>query len=190
MKRTFLRTVRVLPRPLEASRGLLVAGHVVLPCALGKGGVTRVKREGDGATPLGRFALGVLYLRPDKGARPRSGLPARRTRPDDGWCDAPGDRRYNRPVRLPYPASHERMWREDDVYDRVLDIRYNREPIRPGRGSAIFMHLARPGFAPTAGCVALRRADLNRLLPRLGPKTLLVIGSDPRRSSPPRKQKR
>ncbi|KZE34675.1 L,D-transpeptidase family protein [Chelatococcus daeguensis] len=190
MKRTFLRTVRVLPRPLAASRGLVVAGHVVLPCALGKGGVARLKREGDGATPLGRFALGALYLRTDKGARPRSGLPARRTRPDDGWCDAPGDRRYNRPVRLPYPASHERMWREDDVYDRVLDIRYNRGPIRPGRGSAIFMHLARPGFAPTAGCVALRRADLDRLLPRLGPRTLLVIGNDPRRSCPTRKQKR
>ncbi|GGG32098.1 hypothetical protein GCM10008026_10800 [Chelatococcus composti] len=161
----------------------------MLPCALGKGGVTRAKCEGDGATPLGRFALGALYLRPDRGRRPRCGLPTRWMRPDDGWCDAPGDRLYNRPVRLPYPASHERMWRDDDVYDRVIDIRYNRGPIRPGRGSAIFMHLARPGFAPTAGCVALRRADLDRLLPRLGPGTLLVIGTDPRRFPLSRKQK-
>ncbi|MCG6122894.1 MAG: L,D-transpeptidase family protein [Microvirga sp.] len=165
-------------------------------CALGRSGLTRFKREGDGATPVGAFPLLGLFHRPDKGPRPRALLPTKRTAPSDGWCDAPRHRLYNTRVRRPFDASHEEMWRADDMYDVVLDIGWNRgrgreRPVAPrrgprsapsprtplkGMGSAIFMHLARPGYAPTAGCVALSGADLRRLVPRVGPRTRLVIG--------------
>jgi L,D-peptidoglycan transpeptidase YkuD (ErfK/YbiS/YcfS/YnhG family) len=159
-------------------------------CALGRSGTTRGKREGDGATPIGSFRLLQLFYRPDKGPRPRTLLPIRAIAPDDGWCDAPADRAYNTLVKRPYPASHEEMWRDDDIYDLVVDIDYNRgrrgiakgickgirKSIRKGKGSAIFMHAVRPGFSPTAGCVALRKGDLRRLLPHLGPRTRIEIG--------------
>lgn len=170
-----LRLIRVFPSPLDRRKGRLVAGGLSAPCALGRSGTTRRKREGDGASPVGRFALLEVLWRPDRGFRPRTALPARALRPADGWCDDPADRRYNRPVRRPFGASHEAMWREDGLYDLVLDIGWNRGPIRPGRGSAIFLHVAAPGYAPTAGCIALDRGTLRRLLPRIGPRTRVEI---------------
>lgn len=176
MKRITVDTVRVRPSVLDRRRGRLVAGSLVLPCALGRSGTTRAKREGDGATPVGRFALLQAFWRADALRRPRTGLRLRAIQPDDLWCDAPGNRRYNRPVKKPYGASHEEMWRADRMYDAVVDIAWNRGPIRPGRGSAIFLHVARPGFEPTAGCVAVERGAIGRLLERLGPRTRIVIG--------------
>jgi len=171
----------VVASPRDRRLGWLLAGHMRVRCALGRSGTTRTKREGDGGTPVGSFRFLQLFFRPDKGPRPRALLPARAIGPDDGWCDAPADRAYNTLVKRPYPSSHEEMWRGDDMYDLVVDIDYNRgggtKPgIRKGKGSAIFMHVARPGFTPTAGCVALRKDDLRRLLPHLGPRTRIVIG--------------
>jgi L,D-peptidoglycan transpeptidase YkuD (ErfK/YbiS/YcfS/YnhG family) len=175
MKRTTLSLLRVHRSPLDHRRGHVVVGATRFPCALGRSGTTRTKREGDGASPIGRFPLIGAYFRPDRMRRPRTGLPLAPLAPRDGWCDAPGDRRYNRPVRLPYGASCEAMWREDRVYDVVVDIAWNRGPIRPGRGSAIFLHLARPGFEPTAGCVAVERRIIARLLVRVGRRTRIEI---------------
>jgi L,D-peptidoglycan transpeptidase YkuD (ErfK/YbiS/YcfS/YnhG family) len=159
----------------ERSRGWLVAGPFRLPCALGKGGVLALKREGDGASPRGRFLLRRVWLRPGAtiGLKPR--LPWRYTAPHDGWCDDPRHPRYNRPVALPFPASAERMWRDDHLYDIVIEIGWNDRPAIRGRGSAIFMHLARPGYAPTEGCVALSRKHMLMLLPRLSPNTRICI---------------
>jgi L,D-peptidoglycan transpeptidase YkuD (ErfK/YbiS/YcfS/YnhG family) len=148
---------------------------MVLPCALGRSGITRAKREGDGASPVGIFALLQGFYRADHGPRPRSGLRLRPIRPRDGWSDDPADRRYNCPVPLPCPTGHEVLWREDHLYDIVIDIAWNRGPIRRGRGSAIFLHLARPGFEPTAGCVAVEPAKARRLLERIGPGTRIEI---------------
>ncbi|SCC81554.1 L,D-transpeptidase family protein [Saliniramus fredricksonii] len=187
MKRRFLARIHVLPAPHNGRCGWLTAGGRVLPCAIGKGGMTRRKREGDGATPIGDFPLLALFFRPDRRPpRPHTGLPARAIRPHDGWCDDPGDPRYNQLICLPSRAGHERMWREDGLYDLVVDIGWNRMP-RPlrGRGSAIFMHAARPGFPPTEGCVALALPALRRLLARIGPRTRLVIGRDVRRRRVP-----
>lgn len=136
-------------------------------CALGKGGVTGGKREGDGATPVGRFALRELFYRPDKLAAPDCLMSKSAIRPEDGWCDDPADPDYNRLVRLPHPASCEKMWREDDCYDLVIPLGYNDDPPVPGLGSAIFLHVARPLYLPTEGCVALARDDLLALLPAL-----------------------
>ncbi len=177
-KRTTLPTLRVRALVGDPTRGQVLTGHSVIPCALGRSGIRPVKREGDGASPRGSFRLRGGAFRPDQfGARPLSALPLRASRPGDGWCDDPRDRRYNRPIALPAPGiSAERMWREDGLYDLVIDLDYNRGPIRPGRGSAIFLHVARPGFLPTEGCVALRRPDLQRLLRRVGPRTRMRIG--------------
>ncbi len=143
-------------------------------CALGRSGRTARKREGDGATPLGRFRIVAVRYRPERG-RPRTGLPVRPIGIGDGWCDAPADRNYNRAVRLPYPASHERLWRDDCLYDIVLVLDHNTRPRIRGAGSAIFMHIARAGLAPTEGCVALPRRLLERLIARLRSGACVVV---------------
>jgi len=177
MKSTTLSILRVRARAGDRRRGTVLAGLSVIPCALGVAGIVAVKREGDGGSPRGTFRLREGVFRADRfRARPATALPLRATGPGDGWCDDARDRRYNRPIRLPCPGiSAERMWREDGLYDLVIDLDYNRGPIRPGRGSAIFLHVARPGYRPTEGCVALKRADLVRLLRRLGPTTRMRI---------------
>ncbi len=175
MKPTTLAVVRVFRSPLDHRRGRLVAGGMEIPCALGRAGTTHAKREGDGASPVGRFPLVAAYYRADRRPRPRTLLPLAPIRPSDGWCDDPSHRAYNRPVRLPFQASHERMWREDHLYDVVVDLAFNRGPFRRGRGSAIFLHLRRPDFEPTAGCIAVAPAAAARLLARLGPRTRIEI---------------
>lgn len=144
-------------------------------CALGRGGVRPDKREGDGATPTGRFPLRRVLYRPDRGPAPATVLPCAAIDPGDGWCDDPADPAYNRPVRLPHPARHERMWRDDALYDLVIVIGHNDDPPVAGLGSAVFVHLARPDWGPTEGCVALARADLLELLAMAAPGDTLVV---------------
>lgn len=175
MKRTCLPLIRVHRSALDHRRGRLIAGNLIIPCAIGRSGTTRMKREGDGASPVGRFRLLQAFYRADRVSRPRTGLPLRRIRPADGWCDDVADRRYNRLVSRPCATSHEEMWRQDHLYDVVVDIAWNRGPILRGRGSAIFLHLARPNFEPTQGCVAIERRMIRRLLERIGPDTRIEI---------------
>ncbi len=148
----------VRARPGRPSQGLLRAGGSVFACALGRGGISAFKREGDGATPLAAMRLRTGFFRPDGRIRRISRLPLVAIGRDLGWCDAAADRNYNRPVRLPYPASHEKMWRDDRLYDVCVVLDWNVSVRRRGRGSAIFLHLARPGFTPTEGCVAVAPA--------------------------------
>jgi L,D-peptidoglycan transpeptidase YkuD (ErfK/YbiS/YcfS/YnhG family) len=168
-------TLIVQPRPGAPTKGILRLGDRSFPCALGRSGVTRNKREGDGATPAGRFAILDIRYRGDRIPRPATRLPLRRSRPADGWCDAVGDRNYNRPVRMPYPRSAETMWRDDGLYDVVVILDWNVTRRSQGRGSAIFFHLARPGFLPTEGCVAVRLADMRKLLQRLRPGAAIEV---------------
>lgn len=147
----------------------------MLHCALGRSGIRSGKREGDGATPRGAFHLESGFYRGDKLLQPRTALLVRPSRHDDGWCDAKDDRNYNRQVKHPYPASAERLWRKDGLYDLVVVINYNRRPRVAGRGSAIFMHVAEKGLKPTEGCVALPRRDLLKVLAHIGPRTRIVI---------------
>lgn len=146
-------------------------------CALGKGGVIPAveKQEGDGASPIGAWRARRVWFRPDKGSAPETGLPVIAMRPSDGWCDAPDHPLYNRWVPLPFPASHERLWRADAVYDLVVELGYNDDPPIAGRGSAIFMHVARAGYEPTEGCVALAEADLRQVLKRLNGGSIIEI---------------
>jgi L,D-peptidoglycan transpeptidase YkuD (ErfK/YbiS/YcfS/YnhG family) len=169
----------------QRSRGSLLAGPASVPCALGRAGLVVSKREGDGGTPVARLPLRRFWLRRDRLARPRTALPCRAITPRDAWCDDARDRRYNRPILRPEGEAEERLWRQDPLYDLVVELGWNDRPVRRGHGSAIFWHLARPGFTPTAGCVAVTRADLLRLLPRLSRRTVLVAGPvKPRRQGP------
>jgi len=143
--------------------------------ALGKNGVIEDKREGDGKTPIGMFPLRRLLYRDDRGPPPATGLERTAIQPDWGWSDDPDDPAYNRLVILPHAARHERLWRRDGLYDLVVPIGYNDAPTIAGRGSAIFIHVARPDYGPTEGCVALALDDLVELLRLCGPETLLSI---------------
>jgi len=167
-RRRRAQTATVLGLSAAAARGVVRLGGLAFPCALGRSGRSARKREGDGATPVGRWRLTAVLYRPDRGRRPPTRLPVRPISPNDGWCDAPADRNYNRPVRHPYPASAERLWRDDGLYDLVVVLSHNATPRVRGAGSAVFMHLARAGYRPTEGCIALRREHLMRLLERLG----------------------
>lgn len=153
----------------------LLAGGQLYHCALGAAGVTRKKREGDKATPAGRFPLRRVFYRADRLAVPQTALPVRPIRREDGWCDDPNDPQYNQLVPLPFAARHEALWRDDHVYDIVVVLGYNDDPPEPGRGSAIFMHVARPGYAPTEGCVALALADLEAVLAACRPGDTITV---------------
>jgi L,D-peptidoglycan transpeptidase YkuD (ErfK/YbiS/YcfS/YnhG family) len=167
--------INVRARPGNRSEGLLNIDGTVFRCALGKGGVSAFKREGDGATPLGRLRLLGGYFRSGCRVSRCSALPLTAIRDDLGWCDAPADANYNRPVRLPFRASHERMLRDDRLYDICLVLDWNIRPRRRNGGSAIFLHLARPGFRPTEGCIAVERRAMLRLLPHLSRRTVLHV---------------
>ncbi|MBO0765413.1 MAG: L,D-transpeptidase family protein [Hyphomicrobiaceae bacterium] len=148
-------------------RGFVKLGGLAFACALGRSGRRTRKREGDGATPVGCWRVLAVLYRADRVRRPATRLPVRRIFLRDGWCDAPADRNYNRPVRHPYPASAEHLWRADGLYDLVVVLSHNVRPRVRGAGSAVFMHAARPGYGPTEGCIALKRDHLERLLSRL-----------------------
>jgi L,D-peptidoglycan transpeptidase YkuD (ErfK/YbiS/YcfS/YnhG family) len=147
------------------------------PAAFGRGGIIAAadKREGDGASPIGVWLIRRVLYRADRRPPPVTALPFAAIGQDDGWCDASDDPAYNQPVKLPYPRSAERMWRDDDVYDLVVILGHNDDPVVPGLGSAIFLHLARDGYASTEGCVALARADLEALLAAAKPGDALEI---------------
>jgi L,D-peptidoglycan transpeptidase YkuD (ErfK/YbiS/YcfS/YnhG family) len=170
-----LRQMTVRRRPAQIARGWLIAGAQAVPVALGRGGIKANKREGDGATPRGIFRLKRLWWRADRHPRPRTHLPVRRIRPADGWCEDPGNRRYNLPIEIPTDSKADRLSRQDRLYDFIVELDHNTRPRVAGRGSAVFIHVARPGFTPTAGCVALTMPALRRLLERVGPQTRIAI---------------
>lgn len=144
-------------------------------CALGRAGISAFKREGDGATPLARMRCLGGFRSNFYHSFPRSVLPFRRIREQDGWCDASGDANYNRLVRLPYRKSAEKMQRKDGLYAIGLILDWNSTERKMARGSAIFMHLSRNNYAPTEGCIALTRRDMARLLPHISRRTKIVV---------------
>lgn len=169
--------IHVRARPQWRSQGWVMVGHRAIRAALGRSGIKSAKREGDGATPAGEFYPVRLWWRADRLARPRTLLPVRRIGPDDAWCEDPVDRRYNRPFHRSANEPGDRLRRADGLYDLIVEIDHNARPRVAGHGSAIFLHVAREGFAPTAGCIALTRKDLLSLLCRLSPSTRIIIHS-------------
>jgi L,D-peptidoglycan transpeptidase YkuD (ErfK/YbiS/YcfS/YnhG family) len=173
--RSTLKALHVHAAPGSRTRGWLVAGPLAWPVALGRGGILANKREGDGGTPRGQFRLRRLWWRPDRGPKPATLLPSSRIGPGDAWCEDPADRRYNRPIKIPCGGPGDRLRREDQLYDLIIEIDHNTRPRVARRGSAVFVHVARPGLGPTAGCVAMSKPRLRALLRRVGPGTRIVI---------------
>ena len=165
----------VYTKDMTATTGILKAGDLEFPCTLGKSGVTRDKSEGDNATPLGTFPLREVFYRPDRVSTLQTALPVRELTEKDGWCEDPEHADYNRHVVLPHDSTKDEMYREDHLYDIVVVVGYNDDPPVPGKGSAIFMHLAREAFTPTAGCVGLRREDLLAVLKKCDSSSTLTV---------------
>ncbi len=165
----------VIPDATHPQRGQLHCGGHVFACVLGRNGVSPSKREGDGATPTGKFPLLRVFYREDRVATPLTALPTTPIAQDDGWCDAPEDPDYNHLVKMPYAASAENMWRDDALYDVVAVIGHNDHPVIDGAGSAIFLHVAPPDGEPTAGCVALDFVNLLSVLRLMTPSSVIDI---------------
>jgi L,D-peptidoglycan transpeptidase YkuD (ErfK/YbiS/YcfS/YnhG family) len=171
-----LSVMRIRPAAGDPCRGWLTAGSQTIPVALGRGGIIANKREGDGGTPKGTFRPRQLWWRADRHPRPLTFLPIRAIRPEDAWCEDPRSRHYNEPVRLDREHGGDRLMRDDHLYDFIIEIDHNSCPRIAGLGSAVFLHLARADFSPTAGCVSMTKSAMLRLLRRLGPQTRIVIG--------------
>ncbi len=165
----------VRARPGHRTNGILTIGNRTFICALGRSGINVRKHEGDGHTPAGSYRLLAAYYRADRLPRPATKLPLRALRRDDGWCDAPEDPRYNKPVKLPCDASHERMWREDNLYDCVVVLDQNFTTRKRFGGSAIFFHVASAGLKPTDGCVAVPCEAMTRVLAEIGQDSQIHI---------------
>jgi L,D-peptidoglycan transpeptidase YkuD (ErfK/YbiS/YcfS/YnhG family) len=173
---TPLSLIRIRARAGNSRQGWLTACELTIPVALGRGGIRANKREGDGGTPRGIFHPRRLWWRADRCPRPRTHLPLRAIRIEDAWCEDPTARHYNRPIRLTRKAPGDRLTRKDHLYDFIVEIDHNTRPRIAGRGSAVFLHLAREKFGPTAGCVSMTKSAMLRLLRRLGPETKIMIG--------------
>ncbi len=171
-----LTAIRVGAAAGDPRRGWLTFGAHTIPVALGRGGIIANKREGDGGTPKGSFRPVRLWWRADRHKRPQTFLPVRAIRPEDGWCEDPASRHYNRPVKLGRDRDGDRLRRDDHLYDFIVEIDHNTSPRVTGRGSAVFLHLARKNFSPTAGCVSMTKSAMLHLVRRLGPRTKILIG--------------
>ena len=176
MHKASFQSLRVKAKPGQRSRGWLVAGALALPVALGRCGIRANKREGDGGTPRGSFRPRQLWWRSDRHSRPQTLLPARAITGADAWCEDPGDRHYNQWIRRGEGEGGDRLKRADHLYDFIIEIDHNTRPRIAGRGSAVFLHLARADFSPTAGCVSMNKTSMLRLLRRLGPQTRITVG--------------
>jgi L,D-peptidoglycan transpeptidase YkuD (ErfK/YbiS/YcfS/YnhG family) len=171
-----LSAIWVRPAASDRSRGWLTGSGLSIPVALGRGGIRANKREGDGGTPYGIFHPRQLWWRADRHPRPRTHLPLRAITSVDAWCEDPNDRHYNRPIHLAHGSAGDHLRRNDHLYDFIIEIDHNTRPRVAHRGSAVFLHLARDNFGPTAGCVAMRPQAMLQLLQRLGPRTRIIIG--------------
>ena len=159
--------------------GKLVWEGQIFEAALGANGVAPVKREGDGATPIGNFPLRRVLYRPDRLAPPATRLPVAPIGPRDGWCDDPADPLYNQQIRQPFAGGFELMWRDDTLYDILVVLGFNDSPVIPGAGSAIFLHLAAPDYAGTQGCVGLAKDHLLQILKGCDPRARLWVVDGP-----------
>ena len=144
-------------------------------CELGRNGINFNKKEGDGTTPAGVFPLRKVFFRADRLPTPKTGLLTKALKPEDGWSDDPKDPAYNKLIKQPHNYRHEKLWRDDHIYDVIVELGQNDNPPKPGFGSAIFIHLASYDQSPTEGCIALKLEDLLLLLKECDQLTTINI---------------
>ena len=144
-------------------------------CAVGRAGLTTNKIEGDHKTPVGEFKFKKIYYRKDRLGEMIFQIPFAIIRENDGWCDDPKSKLYNQHVQFPFDASAERLFRDDDLYDIICVLNYNTNPIVPGKGSAIFLHICKPNFAGTEGCVAIEKKNILKLVNLIDCNTKLIV---------------
>jgi len=168
-------TLVVRAAPGKPNRAIVCFGPLTLPAAIGRSGRTVIKREGDGATPIAAMRLLYGFRRGERNGHLPTALPIKRIQSDMLWCDQPENANYNRLVKAPFKPSHEEMKRKDELYDICLVLDWNVTSRARNRGSAIFFHLIRPGYEPTAGCVAISVRDMRRILPHLRKGTILRV---------------
>lgn len=161
---------------LQIDKNHISFGGTIIPCTVGRSGFSNDKWEGDGCTPTGKWKLLTVYYRPDKMCTPKTNLPVIEITPDLGWSDDPNDLMYNQAITLPSRFSHEKLWREDNLYDLLITINHNTNPVVPERGSAIFIHQMHENATPTAGCLALKLSDLKNLISTVTEDTYWNIG--------------
>lgn len=169
--------IHLIATPDKRLRGLVSNVMRDYPCAIGRAGMipAAIKREGDGMSPIGQWPMRRVFYRADRLDKPTTSLPCTIITRDQGWCDAPGDPAYNRLVMLPFTRSHEVLWREDHAYDVIVELGHNDDPPVPGLGSAVFLHVAKPCYTPTEGCIALALEDLLSVLKSADLKSIVEI---------------
>ena len=159
---------------LVKNNHLFVEGRQI-QCAIGLNGLTEGKKEGDLSTPIGIFHFDKIFYRADRLGNKKFILDSSKISKNDGWCDDQKSDLYNQHIQFPFQESAEHLYRDDDIYDIVCVLNYNTSPIIPGRGSAIFLHIAKPGFLGTEGCVAIEKKELIKIAPNLTADSTIVI---------------
>jgi L,D-peptidoglycan transpeptidase YkuD (ErfK/YbiS/YcfS/YnhG family) len=155
--------------------GYLEYKNLKFRCALGKAGIKKKKKEGDDITPEGKFKIIKVYYRPDKIKNFVTSIKKKKIKKNIGWCDDPISDSYNKEIKLPSKFSHEKLYRKDNLYDLILVLNYNINPTIKNKGSAIFIHIAKKNYEPTAGCIALKKEDLIELLKKIKKNTKIKI---------------
>ena len=153
---------------------LLYKGYK-LKCSFGKLGLSRNKKEGDFTTPKGLFKLGLLYYRKDRVKLTKCLIKKKIIKKNMGWCDDSKSKKYNQEISFPFKYNAEKFYRKDNIYDILINIKYNHFPIVKNKGSAIFLHLSKKNYKPTNGCVGIKKKDFLKILPLINRKTKILI---------------
>ena len=160
---------------IKIKNHLLFCKGYKLKCSIGKSGITSSKKEGDLATPKGIFKLGVLYYRKDRINLPKCKLDKKIIKKNMGWCNDSKSKKYNHEITFPFKYEAEKLYRKDEIYDLLINIKYNYKPAVKKKGSAIFLHLTDKKYKPTKGCVAIIKKDFFKILPLINRKTKILI---------------
>ena len=144
-------------------------------CAVGKRGIGLKKKEGDLITPIGEFRIKYILYRKDRVKKIKSKFKMIIIKKNMGWCDDPASKNYNRIVNLPFSTSYERLFRKENIYDIILVLNYNMNPIKKNKGSAIFIHIAKKNYKKTEGCIAIKKIELLKIIKEIKINTKVKI---------------
>tara|TARA_B100000579_G_scaffold419830_2_gene418839 strand:- start:1075 stop:1566 length:492 start_codon:yes stop_codon:yes gene_type:complete len=153
----------------------LIVDEYRIKCAIGKRGIRNKKKEGDKITPIGKFKIKTILYRKDRITHIKTKINKLSIKKDMGWCDDPKSKEYNKLVKLPFKGSFEKLYRKDNTYDIILVLNYNINPIRKGKGSAIFIHIARKNYKNTLGCIAVSKRNLKKIIKKINKSTIVNI---------------